>query len=190
MTEFPIELLVALVGGGFALIGTLGGAFLGAYLNRRSAVETAREMAEIERFKYTQDRIWDFRKESYTTILASLKEASLNADRVNEGYHDEQSHPEIYHASDAHKTFAQASWESWSKSKEAFEKGRLTLSNDFVEAFGAIADHLSAVSENDLPPEQAWREAEAFRNGHRRLLGIALNEIAPNKPLKPQSGSN
>lgn len=186
MTEFPIELLVALVGGGMALIGTI----LGAYLNQRSAVNTAREMAEIERFKYTQDRIWDFRKESYTAILASLKEASLNADRVNEGYHDEQSHPEIYHASDACKTLVQASWEAWSRSKEAFEKGRLTLSNDFVEGFGAIADDLSAVSEHDLPPEQAWKEAEAFRNGHRRLLVIALNEIAPNKPLKPQSDGN
>lgn len=172
------EVIVVLIGGGFALLGT----FLGAYLNKRATLSTARELAEIERYKYAQDRIWDFRKESYTAILAHLKQASTYADKVSDGYHDEQSHPETYHGSDARHKETKIAWESWGECKSAFEANRLTLSNAFVAEFQKIKDCLAAIDEYDLPPDIAFAEAQCFSDAYPKLLAVALEEIAPASP--------
>lgn len=173
-----IGIVEVLIGGGFALLGTI----LGAYLNKRATLSTARELAEIERFKYTQDRIWDFRKESYTAILAHLKQASVNADKVSEGYHDELRHPEEYHGSDDRFKGTRATWEAWEECKSEFEANRLTLSNDFVSEFQRLIDALGAIDQYDLPPDIAFAEAECFTDAYPKLLTVALSEIAPAAP--------
>lgn len=185
MIQLSIDIVVVLIGGGFALLGTI----LGAYLNKRTALSTAKELAEIERFKYTQDRIWDFRKEAYTEILAHLKEASNYAERVRDGYHDEQMHPEAYHGSDRRPKDEAAAWDAWTRCKTAFVANRLTLSEDFTAEFQSLRDALGAIDEHDLPPDIAWAEAECYSAAYPKLLNIALAEIAPSSParIEPRS---
>ncbi|WP_170573532.1 hypothetical protein [Ruegeria atlantica] len=172
------EVLVVLISGGMALFGT----YLGAYLNRRSAISTAREMVEIERFKYTQDRIWDFRKEAYTAILARLKEALVHSQKVSDGYHDEHHHPEAYHGSEARQKDDAAAWKAWADCKAEFENSRLTLSDEFVDEFASLVNALKHIDEDDLPPDIAWEEAKCFSSAYPKLLEIAKQEIAPSQP--------
>lgn len=176
----PVEIFVTLIAGGLALVGTA----LGAYLNKRSALSTARELAEIDRFKYTQDRIWDFRKESYTVILSRLKEAYNHAGKVRDGYLDEQQHPEAYHGSDGRRKDETAAWSAWNECTAEFEKNRLTLSENFVAEFQRLVQAISQIDEHDLPPDIAWAEAECFSVAYPKLLAIAVDEIAPSKPAK------
>ncbi len=167
-----------------ALVGTI----LGAYLNSRSAVSTARELVEIDRFKYTQDRIWDFRKDAYTAILAQLGEASVHYQRTSDGYNDGYHHPETYHGSEARQKDRAAAWRAWSDCKSDFDNNRLTLSDEFVAEFQNLQTALKQIDENDLPPDIAWAEANCFSAAYQKLLEIAKNEITPNQP--PKIGRN
>ncbi|WP_299984743.1 hypothetical protein [uncultured Ruegeria sp.] len=177
MMDVSTEVVVAVIGGGSALIGT----FLGAYLNKRATLSTARELVEIERFKYAQDRIWDFRKESYTVILAHLRKASNFADKVFAGYCDEQQHPEVYFASDDRKNDDIASWSAWDTCRAVFEDNLLTLSDDFAQQFNLLVHSFRTIDDNDLPPEVAHKRAEIFSTFYPKLLRIAQDEIAPSK---------
>ncbi|WP_170411284.1 hypothetical protein [Ruegeria atlantica] len=174
------EIAAVLLGGGFAILGT----FLGAYLNKRATLSTARELAEIERFKYAQDRIWDFRKETYTAILAHLRRASNHADRVFSGYCDEQMHPETYFASDSRKEDEEAKWAAWVDCRKEFEDNLLTLSDDFTKQFYLLIHSFKIIDDNDLPPEAAQKAADIFNGFYPKLLRIAQNEIAPSRPNK------
>ncbi|MBB3881176.1 hypothetical protein [Sphingomonas pseudosanguinis] len=82
------------IGNLLTLAGTLGGTFLGSWLQRRSALKTAKDMIQIERHKYTQDRLWDVRKEAYTSIIAGLRATAKAANVVNDGFNDGYMHPE------------------------------------------------------------------------------------------------
>jgi len=172
------EIIAVLIGGGFALLGT----YLGAYLNKRATLSTAKEMAEIERFKYTQDRIWDFRKESYTAILAHLRRATDHADKVFAGYCDEQYHPEEYFASEGRRKDEDATWAAWADCKKLFEDSRLTISDDFAKQFQLLRHSFRVISEHDLPPESAQKAQDIFNAFYPKLLQIAQNEIAPTSP--------
>lgn len=167
--------IVSIIGGSFALVG----AALGAVLNRWTSLSTAREIAKSERLKYTQDRLWDCRKESYTTILACLKETSKFADLVRDGYHDDEMPAEGYHSSDERRSQETALWKSWEACKADFEKNRLLLSQKFVTEFQYLLDSLAAVDKYNLPPDVAWDNARCFSAAHPRLLAIARGEIAP-----------
>ena len=172
------EITAVLIGGGFALMGTI----LGAYLNKRATLATARELAEIERFKYTQDRIWDFRKESYTTILAHLRRAADHADKVFAGYCDAQRHPEEYFASEERQKDEDATWSAWADCKKEFEDSRLTVSDEFAKQFQLLRHSFRLIDENDLPPEVAHKAQEIFNSFYPKLLQIAQDEIAPTEP--------
>lgn len=173
-----LEIAVVLIGGCFALLGTI----LGAHLNKRSTLSTARELAEIERFKYTQDRIWDFRKESYTAILAHLNKALTEARKLHVGYLDEQSHPETFFASEERKNIEEAMWAAWKDCRQEFEHSRLTVSDDFAKQFQLLMHGFRLVDDNDLPPEKAEKLSDIFDGGYYRLLGVAQDEIAPATP--------
>jgi len=173
-----IGIVEVLIGGGFALLGT----FLGAYLNKRATLSTARELAEIERFKYTQDRIWDFRKESYTVILAHLRRATDHADKVFAGYCDEQQHPEAYFASEERRRDEDETWAAWADCEKEFEDSRLTVSDDFAKQFQLLRHSFRELSEHDLPPETAHKAQEIFNSFYPKLLQIAQDEIAPTAP--------
>lgn len=172
------EVIAVLIGGCFALIGTL----LGAYLNKRATLTTARDLAEIERFKYTQDRIWDFRKESYTVILAHLRRAADHADRLFAGYCDEQRHPEQYFESEERQQEEDATWSAWADCRKAFEESRLTISDDFAKQFQLLRHSFRTISDQDLPPEAAHKAQEILNSFYANLLEIAQDEIAPTKP--------
>lgn len=170
--------LVALIG----VAGILGGTFLVALLNRKTATSTTLMMAKIESQRYLDRRIWDTRKESYSLILLKLTEARKYADYMNDGYSsDGEIHPEAYHASEDRKKHQQHKWTAWSECKSEFDKNHLVLSADFVTAFQELVDDLATISEHDMLPDIALRQAEYFRKAHSRLLRLAKDEFASSR---------
>lgn len=170
------------IGNLLTLAGTLGGTFLGSWLQRRSALKTAKDMIQIERHKYTQDRLWDVRKEAYTSIIAGLRATAKAANVVNDGFNDGYMHPEEYFQSDAYGQAIHDLWDKWRATKEEYERARLLLSDAFVEGFEQIEARLDAVDEDDIPPLIYATTREIFDEAVSPMLEIAKAEIAPQLP--------
>ena len=172
------SVLVALIG----LVGIIGGPLVGALINSKTALSTASMIARAERQNYLDRRIWDTRKESYSLILTKLQETSKYADYIDEGYSSGgELHPEDYHASDESSVHQEKKWSAWEECKSEFDKNHLVLSADFVTAFQELIDELSKISEYDMLPYAAPRQARYFRDAHSRLFRIAKDEFAPSR---------
>lgn len=170
--------LVALIG----VAGILGGTFLGALLNRKTATSTTLMMANIERQRHLDRRIWDTRKESYSLILLKLTEAGKYAAYMEDGYSPGgELHPEEYHISEECRQHQQRKWAAWSECKVEFDKNHLVLSAAFVTAFQNLVDDLATINEHDMLPDIVPKQAEYFRNAHSRLLQLAKDEFASSR---------
>lgn len=173
--DIPTEILAVVIAGVFGI----GGSYLGAHLNGRSAISTAKGLAEIDRLKYTHDRIWDFRKESYTTILGQLHDVVVLADKIADMYFDEHVNPEEYYEGKHRIEDERSLWGTWTECKKEFHLRRLTLSDAFVAAFENTIGCIAGIDDEGLPPIEARSVATCFEKGHAALLAIALDEIAP-----------
>ena len=170
------EIIAVLIGGVFALCGT----FLGAALNKRATLSTAHELANIERLKYTQDRIWDARKDCYNEVLSHLESAAQAAQRMNDGYNDGQMSAHAYDSSKARTRDSKATWESWRSCKTVVENNRLSISDDFFAEFDNLRDSISETLRDDhgLPPDVALSQSTCFSNAYPKLLSIAQREVS------------
>jgi hypothetical protein len=174
--------IAAVIGVGgvvLTIVGTLGGTYLGSALNRRSALRTAVDLAALEQQRYAQDRLWDARRESYTSIIAGLRAADKLAKAVDEGYNSGEIHPEEYHASGGSTKQINELWTRWRETRAEFEDARLLLSDTFVERFERIQTDLDGIDEDDIPPTVYARCAEILHEAIPALLTIAKAEIAP-----------
>ncbi|SPJ25059.1 hypothetical protein [Palleronia abyssalis] len=157
-------------------VAVIASVVVGAWLSRSSA----RQQAQAAREEKAEDRLWQFRKDAYTAILAKLAEAAREQERIATGYH-ESEHPDAYDASKDRRERDAVVWSAWSACREQFERNRLVISPEFTEAFKAIRKELAAIDEDQLPPVLADQIEEAFSGGHRRLLSVALAEIRPSE---------
>ena len=170
--------LVALI----TVVGILAGTFLGALLNRKTATSTTLMMANSERQRHLDRRIWDTRKESYSLILLKLDEASKYAAYMDAGYSTGgEIHPEEYHASEECRKHQQSIWAAWSECESEFAKNHLVFSADFVTAFQDLVDDLATISEHDMLPDIVPKQADYFRKAHPRLLQLAKHEFASSR---------
>lgn len=167
------EIIVAIVG----LAGVLGSVWLGAYLNRRSSLETAIKLAELGQLKYAQDRLWDARKDAYAAIVAHVRATARLASIVDHGYNSGELHPEDYHASDASTKEIAALWHQWSEAKAEFENARLLVSDNFVTRFEKLEEDLTAVDRDDLPPNIYSDGAAIFNAAVQPMVDLARFEI-------------
>jgi hypothetical protein len=175
----------AIIGTGGVIVtvaGTLAGTVIGSRLNQSSALKTARDMLQIDRHKYTQDRLWDVRKEAYTSIIAGLRATAKAANVVNDGFHDGYMDPEEYYQSDAFGHASRDLWDKWRATKDEYERARLLLSDAFVEGFEQIEARLDAVDDEGIPPMIYATTREIFDEAVTPMLEIAKAEIAPQLP--------
>ena len=78
--------------------------------------------------------VWDSRKQSYSKVLARLKEASTKADVVDFGYNGGEHGygPEAYFQSSARREEEAAAARAWANCKSAFDANQLLLSDGFL----------------------------------------------------------
>lgn len=121
-----------------ALIGAvvlLGATWLGAYLNRKGAVETARQLIEVEHRKYAQSRLWDAKKDAYTDIVAQFNAIDKDLDGTVDRLFDPDYDPQPYIDSDEYVQDNTAFWRRINTLWTTIKNNGLILSDDFQAAF-------------------------------------------------------
>ena len=126
------------------------------------------------------NRVWDARREGYTAILTRLKEASATAEVVDVGYNsgDYGLGPHDYFESPARPEDEKVAGDAWQRCRSAFDASWLVLSGDYLARSEQLFDSLPTKYDDDLPPKEAARRAQALRDGYRDLLAIARREFA------------
>ncbi len=168
-------LVTAIIGVGSTGIGTV----IGALVNRAAALKTARSMLVIDRQKYTQDRLWDARKESYSAIVAKVRDTAKLAKKVYEGFVDPYGHPEEYFQSQTYNRDTQKLWEAWRNAEAEYDRARLLVSDAFVAEFERLQANLTAIDHEDIPPDRAEQVYGVFSDALDPMLATAKREIAP-----------
>jgi len=171
----------ALIGAISAIAGTI----LGAKVTQAGALKTARDMQELERHKYTHDRLWDARKEAYTAIVFQLRTTARAAEKLYAGLHDQYGDPEEYFQSEQYNQDSRTLWETWRGTVAEYEKSRLLLSDAFSASFETIQAGVHAVDEDAIPPDRAEAIFAVFDDAVAPLTAIAKSEIAPSMPVAP-----
>ena len=164
------DLIAALIGTGGTLIVGFGGVWFGAYLNRKSALQTAIQLAEIDRHKYAQDRLWDAKKEAYTAMIVELTALDKAVDRMYAGFTDLEISPENYFQSPSFNEDNNHMWAKYQAAKELFDNSILILSDAFKVRFGQWQqDFFYYDNEHDIPPD--------VTKAHRTAMGKHLHEF-------------
>ena len=134
----------------------------------------------MHRKRERANRVWESRKESYSSILARLNEASQRADLVDHGYNSgEFGHsPEDYYGSPDRPTDEQTARAAWAECRSTFASSQLILSAKFLKRFERLLESLPKEYEDLLPPEVAARMARCLREAYSDLLSIARREFA------------
>lgn len=180
------EILVALIafsGVIITIIGTLAGTILGTHLSKKSSVSAAKELAELERIKYTHDRLWDARKDTYAAMLASIASVRRSAQSLYNGYFDDEDGlpPEAFCGTPHWGKINTQLWNGWRECQAEFDRGRLIFSDDFIARFETLAGAVYG-EEDDNPPDRASDTVDALNLASDDLLKIARAEIAPSEP--------
>lgn len=165
-----------------ALIGTfsgLGGTWLGAYLNRKSAYQTALQLVEIEQHKYTQDRLWDAKKEAYTQVIVSLNAMRKTAATMEDYAWGETAEPDRYFSNPLYKEHTDEFWASFRAVKALFENNALIFSEEFLTLHDNWERELLMYDEDEEPYMFIKVHHDAMSRFHRQFVELAKSEISP-----------
>lgn len=171
------EVVVALVGGGFGLAGTIAGTFLGAWVNRKGSLQAALQLAEVDQQKYARTRLWDARKDAYTAIIVEFNALSSLAARINDGFNDVDVNVEDYFYTAEFNRDNKEMWDRYRNLKVMIENQSLILSDRFIEQIGVWEADLFYYDEDDTPPIQANVHHSAMRMHTPLLVEIAKDEV-------------
>lgn len=168
------ELAVAAISTG----GALGGTWLGAFLNRRSALDTAKQMVDLERHKYAQSRLWDAQKDAYTAIVAELHVLDKCIDKMYQCCFDLEVDPDDYINSTYFNDDHKALWQSYRRFKSFIQDNVLIVSETFQAEVGAWEQEFFYYDEQDEPPEVVRAHRTAMGKHKNVLVNMAKSELA------------
>lgn len=123
------EIVVAAISTG----GALGGTWLGAFLNRRSALDTARQLADVEQLKYAQQRLWDERKVAYTELLAAITSMEQTASALSFGWHGGDPRGGDFFNEEYHRELLDEFFQKSERLRDQFNDRAIVLSDDLHE---------------------------------------------------------
>lgn len=142
------------------------------------ATNTAKTVALLERERYAHDRLWDARREIYTDLIAKMRTFERAAGAVSDGFNDGELDPEAYFHSVGYDADNKNSVAAYRVLAEAYDDGRLMISETFAIRFELFLAGIYATDDED-PPARATIAFDAAATAHADLLAIALAEIAP-----------
>lgn len=173
------EVLTAIIGAGAGVGGVLLGAIFGAWLNRRSAIATARQLIPIEQQRLTSQRLWESRREAYTEILKHLQEARRAAERIEDELNDPQGNPHDFYGSKRHRDIGALRGEGYRAAQRGMIDHQLSISRAFRARYETFLMEVEAV--DDAPPNMDLELAAVYRSATRDLFEIATTEIFPER---------
>lgn len=156
-------------------IAALGASFITGGVALWAAILVARIKISAEH----SHRIWESRKQSYTSILAKLKDASVSADLVDRGYNSGEGGfgSEDYFVSPAREKHEVAASKAWARCQSEFDVNRLILSDGFSSRFESLRQSLPTEYDEYSPPRDAALRAGFLRDAYRDLLPLARHEM-------------
>lgn len=160
-----------------ALTG-LGGTWLGAYLNRKSAVDTAHKLVEVERHKYAQSRLWDAKKDAYTEIVVQLNAIDRDLSSMESTLFDPDVDPTYYIESEHYSSDASALWRRVGKLNATLSDNSLILSDEFQSAVTDWNIDFADYDEDTQPREVFTVQSEATARHKPVIIKIAKDELA------------
>lgn|GEM_PF-2200097 len=172
------EVVVALVGGGFGLAGTIGGTLLGMYVNGKSAVRTALQLADVERHKHAQSRIWDAKKDAYTGIIVQLNEIAKSIEQTMDILFDPDIDPTYYLDSEDRGKDNALLWQRIWKLDDTVSNNSLILPDTFQLSFADWRKEFSRFDEDTDPREVAIIQSKAIDEHKPILIQMAKDELA------------
>lgn len=156
----------------------LGGAWVGFWLTRKTSLDTARNIAAIDREKYKHNGLWEARRTAYTEIVAALTELAKSASLIDYHMNGEEADAERYYASEQFNKHSLAMWEDYRAVKALYDRHILVLSEAFKELFSQWQKSFHIEAEG-IPPQQAEAQDGAMTVHIPRFIALAQHEIWP-----------
>lgn len=170
----PYEILIALISTG----GTLGGTWLGAFLNRRSALDTAKQLADVEQHKYAKSRLWDAQKEAYTDIIIQLNAIEKLVGQILNALFDPEVDPSYYLESEQSNNETSTLWQRIWKIEDTVKNNSLILPDLFQASFSAWRADFENYDEEAEPQEVIITQSKAIDKHKPAMIKLARDELA------------
>lgn len=177
------EVVVALVGGGFGLAGTIGGTLLGMYVNGKSAVRTALQLADVERHKHAQSRIWDAKKDAYTDIIVQLNVIDKSIEQTMDILFDPDVDPSHYLDSEECRKDNALLWQRIWKLDDTVSNNSLILSDPFQRLYADWKREFSLFDGETDPREGAMIQSKAIDEHKSIFIQMAKDELTAAPPV-------
>lgn len=174
------EVVVALVGGGFGLAGTIGGTLLGMFVNSKSAVRTAVQLADVERLKHAQSRIWDARKDAYTDIVGQYNEIERTVQKIRDELNDPEVDPRFYLESEHSNNDSVELWNKVKSLREIITNRVLFVSGEFYQLFEVWFKEFTSYREDFEAFECNVIQLAAMQKYRPLIVRMATDELAAN----------
>jgi len=168
------EILVAAISTG----GVLGGTWLGAFLNRRSALDTAKQLAEVEQHKYAQSRLWDAKKEAFTQVIVELHTVDRMVDQVFNNLFDPETDPMYYLEAEESTKDGILLWQYRCKADDFVKNNSLILPDLFQAAFKAWLSDFENYDEESEPQFVVMVQKKAMDRHKPILIKLAKDDLA------------
>lgn len=180
--EVWAAIITTLGAGVIGIVGTTLGTKIGAKANQNATLAAAGQLAEVDRRRYIQERLWDERRRAYSLILTNLELAGDSWSYLENGFSEAGREAESFFRSSGYTGLRGEALEQWWAAEKVFSENRLNLSKVFAEKFSHLREAV-AQNENDIdPPSEPKKMKIAFRSAFTDLLAISLSEILPEQP--------
>lgn len=159
-------------------LAPLAGAWVGFWLTRKTSLDTARNIATVDREKYKHNGLWEARRTAYTEIVTALTALAKSASLIDYHMNGEDAEAERYYASEQFNKHSQAMWEEYRAVKAHYDRHILVLSEAFKALFSQwqMDFHLEA---EGIPPQQAEAQDGAMTIHIPKFIALAQQEIWP-----------
>lgn len=170
----------AVLSGIVGVVGAIIGTKVGAKANQAATLAAAGHLAEVERKRFVDERIWEERRRAYSLILTSLHDAGNFWSYLDDGFSEAGSDAEGFFQSETYRGWRKEACEHWWAAIKVFSENRLILSEKFADRFAALRDDVAANDYDYDPPNEPKSMKDAFRSGFADLLKISQGEISAN----------
>ncbi len=167
------DLVGVLLGGGFGLAG----AWLGTYMNQRSAIQTARQLVDVERHKFAQTRLWEAKKEAFTQIISELNGLQISVESIAEILFDHEVDPSPYIQSSDYSAAFGNLWKIVVKIDRMIDDNSLILPDEFQGEYAAWRGDFFNYNEDTSEREISITQSKALSSFKPKLVIIAKNEL-------------
>jgi hypothetical protein len=179
------DLIMAAVTGVVALSGVA----LGSSLNARAARELERERLAMAPVTHGREKIWEHRREAYSTIIGKMHLFVKEADELVECFTDGEMEPMAFYLSPGWHDHRRLVTDAFKETRNRFDETRLIISPEFEARYIQMRTEIYELDDENDPVINAMDSAKSAQSAYDDLLAIAKREITPVFPDQARARS-